>query len=472
MGMRLQAMRELVSRYRAVLSFAWAQRKEMDPPVRLSHEAQFLPAALALQDTPVHPAPRITMWLLISFALIAFVWAMIGKIDIVATATGKIIPNDRTKVIQPLESAVIKSIYVRDGQAVKQGDLLIELDATSAQADTDRLTNDWLAARYEALRAQAFLRALDGEEVGLIVLEASSQERQSAEKRLFTGQWDEYQSKLNALDAEITRRAAEMRATQEIVKKLTQTAPLARQRADDVKGLLDKKYVSKHMYLEQEQIAIEQARELAAQKAKQAEFKAALEEARLQRESVSAEARRVQLDLLHQSEQKGQALQQELIKAEQRSKFMQLTAPVDGTVQQLAVHTVGGVVTPAQPLMVIVPRDNVLEVEAFVANKDIGFIYPDQTARVKIETFNFTKYGTIDGQVVHVSTDAIQDENLGLIYSARVLLSHHTMQIENKSVNLTPGMAVTVEISTGKRRLIEYFLSPLLRYKDESLNER
>lgn len=144
----------------------------------------------------------------------------------------------------------------------------------------------------------------------------------------------------------------------------------------------------------------------------------------------------------------------------------------DGTVQQLAVRTVGGVVTPAQALMVIVPRDDALEVEAFLENKDIGFVNAGQQAEVKVETFPFTKYGTIPASLTHVSTDAINDEKRGLVYSARARLQRATMQVEDKTVNLSAGMAVTVEIKTGKRRVIEYFLSPLLQYGNESLRER
>lgn len=472
MGERTAAWRDLLGRYRAAFRQAWQRRKELEPPQRLTYETQFLPAALALQEAPVHPAPRIVMALLIVFAVIALLWASFGRVDIVATASGKIIPNDRIKIIQPLETAVVKSIHVRDGQLIKQGDLLIELDATNAQADTDRLRNEWLTAHYDAKRARALLDALEGEQLVLTHLETASPQRQSAEQRLLTGQWGEYLAKSEALSAEITRRAAELRAVREVVSKLSQTAPLARQRADDFKGLQDKKYVSRHDYLQLEQSAIEQERELAAQKARLEEFKAALEEARRQQAALTAEVRRINLDLLHQAEQKIQGLSQELLKAEQRGKLLRLTAPVEGTVQQLAVHTIGGVVTPAQPLMVIVPKENVLEVEAFVANKDIGFVYPAQTAQVKVETFNFTKYGSLDGEVLHVSNDAIQDENLGLVYAARVALKQHSLRVEDKFVNLSPGMAVTVEIKTGKRKLIEYFLGPLLQYKDESLRER
>jgi hemolysin D len=129
-------------------------------------------------------------------------------------------------------------------------------------------------------------------------------------------------------------------------------------------------------------------------------------------------------------------------------------------------------VTPAEKLMMIVPRDNPIEVEAYVENKDIGFVNPGQEAVVKIETFPFTKYGTIPAKVTHVSQDAVNDEKKGLIFPARVSLARATIQVENKTVNLSPGMAVTVEVKTAKRRVIEYFLSPLIQYKDESLRER
>lgn len=185
-----------------------------------------------------------------------------------------------------------------------------------------------------------------------------------------------------------------------------------------------------------------------------------------------AETRRTALDSYNEAEQKVSELTQELVKAEVRSDQMRLVSPVDGTVQQLVVHTIGGVVTPAQPLMLVVPVDQVVEVEAFIENKDIGFVNAGDEAEVKLETFQYTKYGTIKATVTHVSHDAIVDEKRGLIYSMRVKLERGAMQVESKLVNLSPGMAATVEVKTGKRRVIEFFLSPLLRYQDESLRER
>lgn len=253
---------------------------------------------------------------------------------------------------------------------------------------------------------------------------------------------------------------------------MEQTLPLAEQRARDFRELVERNFVSKHDYLEREQARIEQAADLAIQRSRLNEIEAALREVREQRVSITAETLRVNLDNIVDGQQKAAALEQELLKADARNKLMQIIAPVDGTVQQLATHTIGGVVTPAQPLMVVVPRDNALEIEAFIENKDIGFVKPNQEAEIKIETFQYTKYGTIHGKIISVSHDAINDEKRGLIYSTRVKMDRARMNVDGTEINLSPGMAVSVEIKTGKRRVIEYFLNPLLQYGHESLRER
>jgi HlyD family type I secretion membrane fusion protein len=165
-------------------------------------------------------------------------------------------------------------------------------------------------------------------------------------------------------------------------------------------------------------------------------------------------------------------LEQELVKVNSSLKSHMLTAPVDGTVQQLGMHTVGGVVTPAEPLMMIVPKETVLEVEASLANKDIGFVRAGQSAKVKVDAFPFTRYGAVEGAIQSISADAVEIPNIGWVYDARVSLDRAALKIEGKEVGLSAGMSVMVEIKTGKRRMIEYVLSPLLRYRDESVRER
>jgi len=471
-GLRLQAMRDLLGRYGNAIRHAWNHRKELDLPGRLPHEAQFLPAAVALQETPVSPAPRLAMWLIVTFAFLAVMWSIFGRLDVVVTAQGKIVPNERVKTIQPIETAAVKAILVEDGQRVKAGDVLIELDATATGADTTRLENDLLTARLQAARAEAFLRGMDGDVPTLETLPGIDASRLREERRLLDSQWAEYKSKLDRMEADITRWEAEVRSNREVVIRLERTVPLARERAETFKTLYEQDVASKQDYLERERVRIEQEGELAAQSEKLQATQAALLEATKQKAALIAEMRRVTLDGQREAEQKVTTNSQELIKAQQRHRLMKLHAPVDGTVQQVAIHTVGGVVTPAQPLLVIVPMDDPLEVEAFVENKDIGFVVAGQEAEIKIETFPYTKYGTIHGELKHVSNDAINDETRGLVYSSRVKLGRTTVQVDRKFVNLSPGMAVTVEIKTDTRRVIEYFLTPLIQHTSESLRER
>lgn len=471
----MSARRELLARYRKTWAHAWRHRKQMDAPQRLPHEVQFLPAALSLQEQPVHPMARYIKWSIIAFSSLALLWACLGEIDVVATAQGKIVPSGKTKVIQPSEVAVVKDIHVSDGQVVRAGDLLVELDASQTGADVERLKSDLQAARIDAARAAALLETIRSNQpphlLDARLPDVAEDERQAAQLWL-QGQYLELRSSIDQSQAVIDQRAAEIRAAQATVASLRKTLPIAEQLAADYKRLLERNFVAKHAWLEKEQAMLDQQRELAVQQAHASELMASQREAEQQRESVIAQTRRAMLDLEHEAQQKAAALSQELIKARQRDRLTRLTAPVDGTVQQLAIHTNGGVVTEAQPLMVIVPKDQPVEVEAMLENKDIGFVRPGQEVEIKVETFTFTKYGVVHGHVVSISDDAIEDEKRGLLYSMRIQLSQNHIRVGERDIPLTPGMAVSAEVKTDKRKVIEYFLSPLKQYVSESLGER
>lgn len=465
----------LLQRYRDVWSQSWRQRKNMAVPARLAHELQFLPSALELQETPVHPAPRIFTWSITGFAALALIWACIGKIEVVAVAPGKIVPSGKTKLIQSSETAVVKAIHVSDGQLVKVGELLVELDPTAANADVSRIQSELLAARIDSARGAAMLDAINQQRPPLSLegtITHASPEQVISAGRWLQGQYQEYRSSLALVDAEIHQRSAEIQSAQAQVASLQQAVPIARRLAGDYQRLLTKNYVSRHDYLEKEQSRLDLERQLSVQQASVLQHTAALEEARRRRENVIAQNRRAMLDLLQEARQKAAVLVQELAKARYQENLASLTAPVSGTVQQLAVHTVGGVVTPAQALMVIVPANQPVEVEAMLENKDVGFVHVGQPVTVKVETFTFTRYGTIDGEVLNVSEDAIEDEKRGLIYSSRIRLKSDQIQVNGRQVALSPGMSVTAEIKTDRRRVIDYVLSPLQQYKDESLRER
>ncbi|WP_373975497.1 HlyD family type I secretion periplasmic adaptor subunit [Chitinibacter sp. SCUT-21] len=476
--MLLQSLGDLFARYRQIFSNVWSIRHELTPPQRSADELAFLPAALELQDAPPHPAARITLWALLGFIVIAILWACIGKIDVVAVAPGKLIVSDQSKTVQSLDAGTVKAIHVRDGQVVKAGQLLIELDSTLAGAESHKNLDAWIEARLDILRAQALITGLNQARVPVLLDDPALKSapnlavRRAATQQEMLSNWQELQAKLATVDADTTRKQAERNATVEQVKKLEQTLPIVRQREADFNDLANKNFISKHGVLDKQQARIEAEQDLASQRSKLAELSAGIQANSQQAAALKAEFSRVQNDLLAQAQERAAALGQDVIKAQQLQKQTQLTAPVDGVVQQLAIHTVGGVVTPAQALMVIVPQGQQLEAQAILANKDIGFVNVGQHAAVKIETFNFTKYGLLDGQVSNVSLDAIPDEKLGLVYQAKVKLQQTKMNIDGRWVNLAPGMAVSVEVKTGQRRIIEYFLSPLIVHVSESVRER
>jgi hemolysin D len=289
------------------------------------------------------------------------------------------------------------------------------------------------------------------------------------------------------------QKDAEQATTAATIHKLETLIPAIQPRVEIRKTLMERELGSKLTYYETLQLLLEQQEELSVQKSRLQEAVAAVAAIRETRGQAEAEYRHALSDELAKAEQKASGLAQDLIKAEQKTRLQLLTAPVDGVVQQLAIHTVGGVVTPAQSLLVIVPSDSRLEIEALVSNRDIGFVRPGQEAEIKVDTFNFTRYGLLHGRVLSVSQDAIvrdrqqdrsndrgpatQDDSSEpkgqeLNYSARISLDRTQMQIDERMVNLSPGMAVTVEIKTGSRTILSYLLSPLLRYRQDSLRER
>jgi hemolysin D len=230
--------------------------------------------------------------------------------------------------------------------------------------------------------------------------------------------------------------------------------------------------VSETEYLELEQQRIERVQDLAAQQQMQQQLNAAINEAQQQINALKADTLGKLLTQIADSRNQIATITEELVKATDMNDKQILYAPVSGYVQQLAINTIGGIVMEAQELMIIVPEEESLEVQVMLGNQDVGFVQKDMAAEIKIHTFPFTKYGLIDATVTHISDDAIIDEKLGLVYTMHLKMHKSTIRVEAKDVKLIPGMAVTAEVKTTQRRVIEYFLSPLLRYKQESIRER
>jgi hemolysin D len=456
-------------------------------------ELAFLPAALEIVETPPSPIGRAMTFTIIALFCAALLWSWWGTIDIVTSATGKVMPSGRTKIIQPFETGVVRAIRVQDGQSVREGDVLIELDPTVNAAERDRFQSDLLAEQLNVARLRAALAAGDGQTVDFVAPAGADPILVSTQRQLLLNQVTEHRAKIAALARQLTQKEAEYATTGATIHKLQAMIPVIQQRVDIRQTLMERELSSKITYFETLQLLVEQQEELSVQKSRQREAEAAVAAIRETGGQAVAEYRRSLSDELAKSEQKVNGLTQDLIKAERKTTLQRLTAPVDGVVQQLAMHTVGGVVTPAQALLVVVPSDSRLEIEALVSNRDIGFIHAGQDAEIKIDTFNFTRYGLLQGKVLSVSQDAIirnqpqdragdrkpgaqnetsEPKGQELNYSARISLDRTRMQIENRMVELSPGMAVTVEIKTGSRTILSYLLSPLLRYQQEVMHER
>ncbi len=470
--LRAQALADLMRRYASIWKTAWAVRRQMDSQPRLADELAFLPANLELAETPAHPAPKWLMRVIVALALIAVLIAAFGQLDIVAVAKGKLLPDERVKIIQPAITGVVRRILVHDGQRVMAGQLLVELDTTQAAADASKAKDSKVDAELAVARAQALLKAqANGRKPVVSAVDGASSQDMDEAQRFADGVYRAYEDKVSSSQAELAKREAELATTREQIASLAATAPLARQQANQYRLLAKDKYVAQTDFLDKEQAALQKEHDLAAQQSHAHELTAGIAEQRADIAATMSEFRRSQLDELDKATQRLKQSSNDETKAVTRQKLMSLTSPVSGTVQQLAVHTLGGVVTTAQSLMEIVPDDSV-EVEANIENKDIGFVKVGQTAVVKIEAFPYTRYGYLTGKVVSVPNDAVQDKKLGLTFVAHVRLPTNRILANGQWVNLTPGMEVTAEIKTGKRSVAHYFLDPIVETGEESLRER
>ncbi len=458
-------------------------------PKRTRGELAFLPAALEITDTPPNPISRVIASTVMTLFSLALLWACLGKVDIVAIAPGRIIPSGRIKVIQPFETGVVRAIYVRDGQRVKANDPLIDLDPTINAAEQNHLEGDLLAAELDAARLKAELASPENPLSHYAPPKEASAAKLSQQRQYLLSQSEERRAKIAGIERQKVQKEAEAATTKASISKLEATIPLLEQKADIHRTLVNQQLISRLVFLETEGKLVEAQKELEIQRAHLKEAEAAIATTVENRNHTASEFERTLSADLSEAERKAAGIREDIVKAKEKTKLQHLVSPVDGAVQQLSIHTIGGIVTPAQQMLVIVPFDHELEIEAMISNKDIGFVEEGQEAQIKVDTFNFTRYGLLSGRILHVSSDAVTADQgkekpgrpddkeaakppQDLAFAARVSLGAKAMQIDNRLVNLSPGMSVTVEVKTGRRRIISYVLSPLMKYSHDSIRER
>lgn len=461
-----------VTRHWSAVRDALDNERARSRSVLRTEETDFLPAALEVVERPVSPTARVTAWVLLGLLVVALLWLFLGRVDVVASAPGKLVPADDVKLIQPGSGGIVRAILVRDGQSVRAGQPLVELDPTVSDADTAQAGKALETAQLDAARLRAILSALDGQGLRFNPPAGTTAEVAATQVALARAQLAEIQagSQTRAADTESARAA---RAEAQIqAAKLSETLPLLDEQIAANETLLEKGYVSKLKVIEmrRQRLAAARDRDAALATARKAEAQIAVAGGNSSQSMAEARAR-ILADLA-KAESDARLRQEELTKATKRSSLQRLVSPVDGTVTQLAVHTVGGVVEAAKPIMVIVPTRGKLIAEVTIANKDIGFVTPGQPVALKVEAFSFTRYGAVPGRLEQISSDAVQDEKQGLIYTARVILDRATIQRDGATVRLTPGMAVTADIRTGRRSLASYLLSPIDEIRTTAGRER
>jgi len=450
-------------------------------------EREFLPAALEVLETPPSPLGRGLAFLIMAFFLIAVAWAFLGKVDVLATAPGRIAPTGEVKVIQPLDPGVVRAIHVQDGDHVRAGQLLIELDPTQPQADRDRLARDLMQAKLDMARLTALKSAIETGGAPHFVPPADASPEQVEQARAaMQAQYDQEGAKIADLTQQISQRDADTAEVEAMIAKTKASMPMLEEKEGIYETLKAKGFGTRLAALEAEQQLSEAHHDLDVYAQREDETKAARAALMKERDGTRSQYEVEILADLAKAQQQQNELSQDLLKAENKSAQTELRAPIDGVVDQLQVHTLNGVVSPAQHLMIVVPDTRNLIIQARLSNRDVGFVHAGQSVKVKVETYNFTRYGLVDGTVVGVSRDVVtdplaEDASAGAsgaaraaapTYVARIALKRTDMLIDGRRQPLMPGMSVTAEIKTGDRTIIDYLLSPLARRTSESLHER
>ncbi|MGR5146434.1 HlyD family type I secretion periplasmic adaptor subunit [Photobacterium alginatilyticum] len=444
-------------------------RLKKDKPAGQTHY-EFLPSHLALSQRPPSPFARYTAMSLSLGVIAALLWAYWGKLDVQATAAGRLVVSGRSQVIQSYEQSRVIGIHVKDGQRVEKGAPLLTLDTLGVNQDISRLITQAEYQSHELIRYQALLNGQP--------LSASSTfaallpEQQDIVTENLRSEKREFEATVASLEAEMQVNLASQAARQSDIDALTGLTKNISQRLEARKTLSQVKVIGKVEYLEQEKELLEAERLVAQQQAELNVLKSQYHSLEERLGGFRFQKQREWLEKRKQAKLQLTSLRQELSKVREREQLEVIRSPVDGTVQQLSVYTMGAVLQPAQSLMIIVPDDAVQLAEVQILNKDVGFVHPGQQVTVKVDAFPYTRYGTIEAELLSISRDSTTDERLGLVFPAQVTLKDNNIMVEGMAVELTPGMSIVAEIKTDKRRVIDYLLSPIREYQSEALREK
>ena len=455
------------------------KKENNNPPVdRNEDELGFLPASIEILETPPSPLARTMAFILAAIIPVILCWSWFGYVDTVAITEGQIIPVGKVKYIQPLEIGKVREILVQEGQHVSKGDLLIRLDTTVSEVDTKQLMDEYEEASANASRLELLLNTISHSDFNPLVQEVrlpSSNKiatLNSSQQHILQNDLQYYINSLRHIAEVRTQKEAAIAAIQSDLNRLNTLVPLHVDMEKSVRSLYDKGHASKLEWLKVKEQQIQTTEQVSIEEKRLDEALASLRAVDSEQQTFMSEFSKNRNEELLQHQQKARLSHLALDKARERHDNQYLTAPVSGTIQQLSANTIGGIVEPAQPIMKIVPDDARLEVEAKALNKDIGFIHVGQLVDIKLEAYPYTTYGQLHGKVLSVSRDTMSTNEAEAFFPVLISLDDEFITVKEVQKRLQAGMVLTAEVKTGSRRLLNYFLSPLQRYKAEAFNER
>jgi len=447
----------------------------------LSRDAlDFAPGLLSIQESPPTRLPRTVLYCVVTLFGLLLIWATCGKLDIVASAEGRLVPQTYVKIVQPADAGIVQEILVREGQAVEAGQILMRMDARLTEADARTLRSDYELKRLQLRRIDAELagRPMSSEAADWPEIYAQVASQYAAHRQA-------YQDAVAQEEATLAKIWHDLQASEELADKLRKTVPTYRKSAAAFEKLGHDGFYSTLAVEEKQRDRIEKEQDQRAQEATVASLKATLAASARKLAQITSNYRSELHNERVETESQLRKLREEREKIEHKTDLLSLRAPQRGVLKDLATHTVGTVVSPGSVLMSLVPHDEPLQAEVYVDNADVGFVHRDQPVKLKLSAYPFQKYGMIDGTVIHIGPDAADQPNasaktagdttaaaVGLRYKALIELNTQHLATDGKSLRLSPGMQVVAEIHQGQRTVLEYLLSPVQKAWHEAGRER
>lgn len=434
----------------------------------LNDSCEFKPLLCEIEDKPISPLGRFTFWVVTALILITLLWLIIGKIDIVVNARGVVIPDGEAKIIQSFDNGVITNIKVKEGDFVKKGQLLIDLDSSTSSANLETVSKNLEQSKLEARRLKA-----NGIGTSFNSLEQNNQEVSedvAIQQKLYKENQNSINNSISARRHEIAQLENQINSSLAQKRDYEFQYKSAEDRERRLKNVIEiiayndyQQAVDRKNSLRENIVRINS--EILRLRAQQAQIRNEIAQ-------MQADFKIQNLDNFAVTQKRINELEANKEQLEFSNKKQKIVAPCDGYIDELMVHTIGGIVTPAQELIALTPAEKPLMIKAKVINRDIGFIKIGMPVSIKIDTFDFQKYGILHGTISSISQNSIEDKDLGLIYEVYIKPTEDTLLIDNKEQKISTGMTLNAEIEIGKRRIIEFFIYPLIKYLDEGISVR